>query len=116
MIPPKQQSMDERLYWVGFNLVKGIGAVRFQSLLDHFGDAKTAWGASPADLVEAGLGKKVLERFIELRASLDLESYWDQISKQGIRVLIWSDPEYPQHLNEIDQPPPVLYLRGSGVS
>ena len=108
--------MDERLYWIGLNLVKGIGAVRFQSLLYRFGDAKTAWYASPAELAEAGLGTKVLNRFLELRSSLDLEDYWEKISKQDIHALIWSDPDYPPHLKEIDQPPPVLYLRGEITS
>jgi DNA processing protein len=108
--------MDERHYWIGFNLVKGIGAVRFQSLLDRFGDARTAWDASPSELAEAGLGTKVLERFLELRSSLDLEDYWNQICKQDIHVLIWPDTDYPPHLKEIDQPPPVLYLRGEVTS
>ncbi len=104
--------MDERLYWIGFNLVKGIGAVRFQSILDHFGDAKSAWDASPAELAEAGLGGKVIERFVELRSTLDLENYRDQIHKQGIQVLILPDAAYPTQLMEIEQPPPVLYIRG----
>jgi hypothetical protein len=29
--------MDKR-YWVGFNLIKGIGAVRLKALIDNFGD------------------------------------------------------------------------------
>jgi DNA processing protein len=37
--------MDERVYWIGFNLVKGIGAVGF-SPSDHFGDAELAWNAT----------------------------------------------------------------------
>jgi DNA processing protein len=36
-------------YWVGFNMVRGIGAVWFQSLLDHFGDLSVAWQASVGD-------------------------------------------------------------------
>jgi DNA processing protein len=104
--------MDERLYWVGFNLIKGIGADRFQALLDHFGDAGSAWEASPVDLAAAGLGSKIIERLVDIRSSLDLEGYWAQIQKQGIKVLIWQDSAYPTHLKEIDQPPPVLYIRG----
>lgn len=104
--------MDERLYWIGFNLVKGIGAVRFQSILDHFSDAKPAWDASPAELAAAGLGGKVIERFIELRSTRDLENFRDQIQKQGIQVLIRPDAAYPAQLKEIEQPPPVLYIKG----
>lgn len=94
--------MEERLFWIGFNLVKGIGAVRFQSLLDYFGNAESAWNASPAELSQAGLGEKVLERFFELKSTLDLEKFRDQIDKQGMRVLIWQDAGYPPHLKEID--------------
>jgi DNA processing protein len=37
---------------------------------------------------------------------------WEQIQKQGIQVLTWDDEEYPRRLKDIDQPPPVLYVRG----
>jgi hypothetical protein len=35
--------MNDKRYWVGFNLVKGTGAVRLQFLLDHFGDRTLVW-------------------------------------------------------------------------
>jgi DNA processing protein len=105
--------MDDRLYWVGFNLIKGIGAVRFKALLDYFGNAKTAWDASPADLAASGLGAKIIDRFLDIRSTLDLKKYWDQVQKQQIEVLTWQDPAYPSHLKEIEQPPPVLYFRGT---
>jgi DNA processing protein len=31
---------------------------------------------------------------------------------QGINILTWEDENYPRRLKDIDQPPPVLYLRG----
>jgi DNA processing protein len=36
----------------------------------------------------------------------------EQIVAQGIQVLTWDDEGYPSRLKEIDQPPPILYLRG----
>ena len=39
--------VDPRMYWVGFNMVKGIGAVRFKALVEAFGSAETAWNATP---------------------------------------------------------------------
>ncbi len=42
--------MDDKKYWIGFNLIKGIGAVRMQALIQHFGDLEAAWKAAPADL------------------------------------------------------------------
>ncbi len=105
-------SMDDKRYWVAFNLVRGIGAVRLQALIDHFGDAATAWRAEPDELRASGLGGKVIERVLELRASLELDKLWDRIGAQGIHVMTWPDQEYPARLKEIDQPPPVLYIRG----
>ena len=104
--------MDDKKYWVGFNLIKGIGAVRMQALLSYFGDLESAWKADQAGLAEAGLGSKLIERVVQARASVDLEKIWVGIEKQGIKILTWQDAGYPARLKEIDQPPPVLYLRG----
>jgi DNA processing protein len=104
--------MEDKLYWIGFTLVKGIGAVRFQRLLDRFGDAESAWRAAPADLAGAGLSLKMIERQVAVREKVDLSLIWEQIHAKGIQVLTWMDEAYPQRLKEIEQPPPVLYLRG----
>lgn len=103
---------DPRLYWVGFNLVKGIGAARFRALLDYFGEAETAWKASQADLRAAGLGPKVIETLQQVRSSVSLDRVWDHLQSLGVTLLTWEDEGYPRRLREIDQPPPVLYLRG----
>ncbi len=104
--------MDERIYWVGFNYVKGIGAVRFRTLLDFFGDLSRAWQAPTEALAQAGLSPKIIENLVKFRSGASVEQIWDQIQSQGITVLTWEDDAYPRRLKEIDQPPPVLYLRG----
>jgi len=104
---------DPRQYWVGFNLVKGIGAARLRALLAYFGDAATAWQASSQALRAAGLSPKLVEAFLRVRAGVSLDQVWDQIQAQGISVLTWEDSGYPRRLKEIDQPPPVLYVRGA---
>jgi len=103
---------DFRQYWIGFNLVKGIGAVRLRVLLKTFGDAQTAWDASPADLRAVGLSSKLIDNLIKLRTSVSLEKIWDDIQAQGITVLTWEDENYPTHLRDVFPSPPVLYLRG----
>ncbi len=35
------------------------------------------------------------------------------IEKQGITVLSWNDPRYPEALRSLPDPPPALYVRGS---
>jgi DNA processing protein len=43
---------------------------------------------------------------------VDLAQVWEQIQQKGIQVLIREDEAYPARLKEIDQAPPVLYIRG----
>jgi len=104
--------MNDKKYWVGFNLIKGIGAVRMQGLVAYFGDLESAWNADDASLAEAGLGAKLIERVNIARQGVSLDKVWEKIESQGIKILTWGDDEYPSRLKEIDQPPPVLYIRG----
>lgn len=104
--------MDPKIYWVGFNLVKGIGAVRLRGLLDFFGSLEVAWNAPVAGLLAAGLPGRIIENFLKIRKEGTLERVYDQIQTQGITILTWEDSLYPKRLKEIDQPPPVLYMRG----
>jgi DNA processing protein len=107
---------EPRQYWVAFSLVKGIGAVRFQALLNFFGDPQIAWGAPTEALREAGLSAKVIENVVELRSSIDLDLVWEQLEAKGITVLIQTDENYPRRLQELDQPPPVIYMLGELTS
>ena len=107
--------MDKR-YWVAFNLVKGVGAVRLQALRDHFGDLTLAWQAPLEALQAAGLSPKLAERVAQMRASVDLDKYMAKMAAQDIQIVTWEDEHYPERLKEIEQPPPVLYMRGTLTS
>lgn len=107
-----QKFMNEKKYWIGFNLIKGIGAVRMQGLVAYFGDLETAWKADAAELAKAGLGAKLVEKVLAARKQVDLDQVWVRIEAQGIQIFTWIDESYPARLREIDQPPPVLYVRG----
>jgi len=104
---------DARRYWVAFNLVKGIGAVRLRGIQEYFGDLERAWQAPPEALMAAGLSLKIVERVMQVRASVDLDQFMRHMESQGICLLTWDDAAYPERLKVIDQPPPVLYTRGA---
>ena len=42
-----------------------------------------------------------------------MDKVWEKLQAGSIQVLTWDDEAYPRRLKEIDQPPPVLYLRGN---
>lgn len=104
--------MDAKAYWVGFNLIKGIGSVKTRLLLEKFETLENAWKASAQELLSIGLSEKLVSNFVSKRKQLDLDAVWTKIEEKGIEVLTWEDQNYPGKLLEIDQPPPVLYTRG----
>jgi len=53
-----------------------------------------------------------VERVLAARKNVNLDQVWEKIQSQGIKILTWQDKEYPARLKEINQPPPVLYIRG----
>jgi DNA processing protein len=105
--------VSERKYWVGFNIVKGIGPARVRLLREHFSSLRRAWEASEADLRGAGLDRRSLAALLETRPHLNLDREMERLDALGVAVLTWEDHDYPARLLEIDDPPPVLYMRGS---
>ncbi len=107
--------MDEKKYWVGFNHVRGIGAVRFQRLLECFGNLEKAWNAPEIELKRAGIGDKSLVNLVRFRREHDLDHIYENILKKDIKILTCMDDDYPQQLKQINNPPPVLYIKGEMV-
>ena len=67
--------MEPKAYWVGFNLVRGIGSVRLRNLLNFFGDLQLAWQAPVDALQNAGLPPKVLDNLLQAARAL-LDRFW----------------------------------------
>jgi DNA processing protein len=104
--------VEDLKYWVGFNIVPGVGPVRFRRLLDYFGEAPRAWQASASELARAGLDSKTAESVVATRQRLNLERELERLAQQGVQVLTWEDAGYPRLLKEIHAPPPLLYVKG----
>ena len=104
--------MEPKAYWVGFNLVRGIGSVRLKGLLDFFGSLEVAWQAPADALAAAGLSERIIDNLQRVRAENLAERAFEYTQRKGIQILTWDEPGYPSRLRQIDQPPPVIYLRG----
>jgi DNA processing protein len=84
-------------YWLGFNLVKGIGPAKVQALIDYFGNLEAAWQASEPQLHKIGLDRRTIQTFLEMRATINLDVELARLDEQGIRLLVWDSPGYPRY-------------------
>jgi DNA processing protein len=105
--------LDDKHYWLGFNLAQHIGSVRLQHLLSYFGSLKAAWHATPDDLRHAGLSEKPLTALLDARKTLDLDAEMQKVTHAGAHLITLADDTYPKNLRSIADAPPVLYVRGT---
>jgi DNA processing protein len=103
----------ELRYWIGWNLVPGIGRVKFSQLETYFGKLENAWKASPADLKQAGMDRNTLKSIDSVRPLVDLDDEMEKLVQQGIKAYTYHDNEYPSRLKEIYDYPPLIYVKGS---
>ncbi len=105
--------MDNSLYYLGFNLVNGIGPARLDRLVSVFGSLQAAWQAPAADLMMAGLDGRTVEALLTVRRTRDLQMEYSRILAAGVRPISRDDPSYPALLRELVNGPPLLYVRGT---
>jgi DNA processing protein len=105
--------MDAREALVALNLIEHVGPVRVRQLLDFFGDAPSILRASKQQLLRVnGVGEDTAEAIAGWEKGVDLAAELKRIAEFGCQVVIADDPEYPESLREIYDPPIVLYVKG----
>lgn len=102
--------MSDLKYWLGFNLVKGIGPAKLQALLDYYGHIGAAWRAQESQLRLLGFDRRTILAFQETRQTVDLDAYQQQVEKAGLTVLTWDSEGYPAGLRQVPAAPPLLYV------
>lgn len=96
-------------------LVPGLGPVLISRLLKKFGSANAALGASAAEIrTIKGIGEAKADTIDRARADLErlVDAELSAIAAAGVHLLALGEPGYPMLLAHIDDPPPVLYVKG----
>ncbi|WP_373546389.1 DNA-processing protein DprA [Chamaesiphon sp.] len=107
---------QERIYWLAWSKISGVGAILIDRIYQHFGNLEAAWNADSEKILAIdGVGTQLIATIIATRAkidphklsithSIDNPDWWTRI-----------DPDYPRLLAEIPSAPGVLYYRGKVV-
>lgn len=99
-------------YLLALHRINGLGPIRLKVLLDFYKDPKIAWEADPKDLLKIGIFQNVVNLLVETRKKFNPLSYLEKIQNSGIKWLTIFDEGYPKRLQEIYDPPLVLYYKG----
>src|SRR5271169_1364713 len=104
---------DQGTYWLALALTPGLGPTRIKKLIESFGNAERVFQASLTELEATGMPAVSAQ---SLATGKSLELAQEECTKAGearAKIISLSDPEYPQRLKEIYDPPVILFVKGS---
>ena len=89
---------DKLIDWIQLINTDGIGPVRFYKLLEQYGTA--------AESLKALVAKQAL--FSRKSAEYELE----KAARLQVKIIAKGDENYPENFNQLNDAPPVIYIRG----
>lgn len=97
--------------WLRLTLIPGIGGITQRQLLKAFGLPEAIFSASRSALREL-INDKTIRLLLDTDNSQKIEEACAWANGSDQHILTLADPEYPQALLEIPDPPALIYVRG----
>jgi DNA processing protein len=99
---------EQRLDWLRLIRSENVGPRTFRMLINHYGGARAALDALP-ELARRGGALKPARICAREQAERELAAS----RRLGISLIALGEPEYPTRLGMIDDPPPLVAIRGT---
>jgi DNA processing protein len=100
------------LAWVALALTPGLGTRTAGKLLQAFGSPEAVFAASLTALEAQRLPAAVAQAIHSRQPLSAAAKEIAQAQAAGVTLITWDEPDYPQRLLQIFDPPPLLYLLG----
>lgn len=105
--------LDASLSWLALGLTPGLASRLSARVLRKFGSPEAVFRASKRDLEACHLPSETSEAVVKKKAFPRAEKELAAVRKiDGCSLVNWTEPEYPQTLLQIYDPPVLLYVRG----
>ncbi len=105
---------QEKIYWLAWSQIKGLGPVSLKKIYDHFGNLEIAWHSTNKELIAVdGIGIKLYNSINSQKAQIEPEKLFVKHLEKNPNFWTPSDAEYPSLLLEIPSPPATLYYQGN---
>ena len=105
--------MERHRYTLALQQIPGIGPILFKRLVGAFATPEAVFRAGP-DALRAveGISENMAQAIATFNTFSDIDAEMERVEKAGARLIGLGDAEYPPLLAAIDDPPPVLYVKG----
>jgi len=111
------KTSEELKAWITLWRVPGVGSKTYQKLLASFADPSGVFEASQSSLLSAGISQKLAEKIkahndLSTTNTADTDIEW-LLSANNHTILTLHCNDYPALLKRIDNPPPILFIKGN---
>jgi len=102
------------MYLWGLSLLPYLGSIRIKRLVHALGSESAAFHATQRQLqTTLGMNSNHARAIIDARSAMDIEKKWHDLNAtEGMEIVTWLDTDYPYRLQQIADPPPVIYCQG----
>src|ERR1700731_844743 len=104
--------LEASLSWLAMTMTPGVAARLSARLLREFGSPEGVFRASLTALEACNLPAPVAQAIFKKHNFWRAEKEVAALRAVGARLVNWMEPEYPQSLLQIYDPPVLLYVRG----
>jgi len=105
--------MINDFYMMWLNEIEGMTIKKAYLLLSYFGTPKEIWNADKELLSSVdGISTAFAERIISSRDPYKLDEKISRLEELGIKYISINNPDYPELLRHIDEPPLGLFYKG----
>lgn len=105
---------QEQLSLLALSMLPGVGPVLIKNLVSYSGSAEEVFKKNKAKLQKIpGIGPKISENILHANVLKKAEETILYAEKNGVQILFYYTPEYPERLKQIPDAPVVLYYKGN---
>lgn len=111
---PARVPLSPKEALITLNLIPGLGSIRIQSLLAHFGSAELVLSAPPSLLERVPrIGPAMAAAIADWRNCTNAAEEIAAAEAVGVRLITFTEDAYPTALRRMSDPPIVLSVRGN---
>ena len=104
--------LEASLSWLALTMTPGIAARLSARLLREFGSPEGVFRASLTALEACNLPAPAAQAIFKKQNFWRAEKEVEALRAVGAKLINWTEPQYPQTLLQIYDPPVMLYVRG----